>query len=83
MLMHLNLLSFCGDPPLRMLNYTFYSGWYKEVIKENNAWFIQVVGVNFAEEISMHVKSCHNTWCPMDFQNVRKYLIAWDVLSGL
>ena len=30
--------------------------WYKEEIKENNAWFIYAIGVNFAEGIFMYVK---------------------------
>ena len=36
-------------------------GIYKKEIKENNAWFISAIGVNFAEGILMDVKSCHNT----------------------
>ena len=45
-----------------MLNQTFCSGWYEEEIKENDAWFIYTIGVNFAEGIFMHAKSCHNTF---------------------
>ena len=36
--------------------------YYKEEIKENNAWFIYAIGVNFAEGVFMHVKSCHDTF---------------------
>ena len=45
--MYLNLLSICGDPPLHMLNKTFCSGWYKEEVKENNAWFTYAIRVHF------------------------------------
>ena len=39
-----------------MLNQIFYSGWYKEEVKEN-AWSIYTIGVNFAEGIFMHLAS--------------------------
>ena len=41
-----------------MLNQTFCSSWYKEEIKENNAWLIYAIGVNFGEGIFMHDKVC-------------------------
>ena len=52
-----NLLSFCEDPPLHMLNETFWSWWCKKEIKENNAWFIYAIGVNSAEEMFMCTKA--------------------------
>ena len=57
--MYLNLLSFCGDPPSCI---AFCSEWYKKELKENNAWFIYALGVNFAERIFLHVKSCDHTF---------------------
>ena len=35
-------------------------------MKVNDAWFIYAVGVNFAEGIFMHAKSCHNTFQLVD-----------------
>ena len=32
---------------MRMHNKTFYSGWYKEEVKKNNAWCTDAIGVNF------------------------------------
>ena len=34
--------------------------------KENNAWLIYAVGVNFAEGIFMQVKSCNNAFHKVD-----------------
>ena len=42
-----------------MLNQTFCSSWYKEEIKENNAWLIYAKSVNFGEGIFMHAKACN------------------------
>ena len=39
---------------------------YEEEIKENNAWLIYAIGVNFAEGTSMHVRICHDTFEQVD-----------------
>ena len=35
-------------------------------MKENDAWFIYAIGVNFTEGIFMHVKSWRNTFYLVD-----------------
>ena len=72
-LMYLNLLSFCGDPPWHMLNKTFCSGWYKEEVKENNAWFTYAIGVNF-------MMSDGFLKCPVSIWWYRMFCLAFENL---
>ena len=42
--MYLNLLSFCGDPPSRVLTQIFCSGWIYRITRHNPWWIFKMPG---------------------------------------